>query len=246
MSNPFNTATELAIRLSTRDPNWKVQATPAIAPPPLTTSGVALDDSPATLVHVALREVTHTRTARLTIPTLTIGDTFTVTIDGNAVAYDSTGDADLNEVLESLAAAINADGTVNVIVTATAVDASDTASTGASTQIRIRGDAAADYSVDFTDSGTSVVAAIADGASCTVVPWWLMGAAPLVTAPTQWASRDRQVVQATAAFVDRYPTGGFLRGYVQTDGLVGVGADGSGVTIRSPDVALGPALVEGG
>lgn len=232
----FNTATDLAVRLSTRDPQWVVQATPATTPPGTAISGVLLNDAPATLLTVAVREETHRRTSRLVISTLNIGDTFTVTVDGTAVAYDSTGDADLAEVLTGIAAAVNANGTVAAIVTA---DGSDGA------QVVLIGDSAADYSVGFTRTGSSVIVVTADAAQCTAVIYWLMTAAPSITPPAQWFSRDAQIVLAAKGFVDRYPTGGFLRGYVHVDGLAGVPADGSEVVLRNPDVSFGPAISEG-
>ncbi len=250
MPNPFSIATELAVRTSTRDPNWQQQAVVAPATqntPPLSASyGVALDDAPATLVAMSVREEVHRRTSRLTIPTLNIGDTFTITVDSNAVNYDSTGDADLNEVLNDFAAAINADGTVGPIVTATAIDsATGLASASAADELLVVGDAAADYTVSFTRTGSSVIAIVADPQQASGTLYWLMGAAPNVTAPTQWFNREPKFVAlGPLGFVDRYPTGGFLRGYVQVTEITAVPGDGSEVTYREPVVWFGPGLAE--
>lgn len=237
MGNAFNAATEIAIRLATRDPNWVVQteANPTL-PPTSATNGQPLNDAPATLVSVQLRVAVHTRTSVITLGSLAIGDTITVTINGNAVAYDSTGDADLDEVLTSLAAAVNADGTVSPLVTAAPDTTADT--------VTVTGDGQADYSIAVTSSGATVPAVTADAAMCVIVPWWLMTAAPGSTPPPQWHNRDRQVVQGATGFIDRYPTGGFLRGYIQIPTFSGVFGDGTEVTLRSPDIQLGPGLSE--
>lgn len=237
MSNAFNAATEIAIRLATRDPNWlkQTEAAPTRAPFTLT-HGQPLGDAPATLINIALRLNTHTRTSVLSVSSLNIGDTLTVIIDGNSVAYNTTGDADLDEVLTSLADAINNDVTVGAIVTAVADTAADT--------VTITGDTQADYSVDFTSSGSTVPAVQADAAVGVAVFWWLPTAAPSVTPPGTWSSRDTQVVQGAAGFVDRFPTGGFLRGYVQIETFAGVVGDGNVVTLRPPDIWIGPGLSE--
>ena len=244
MPNPFNAATTISVQLATRNPGWRVQppVPGPLTPPQSPSHGVQLDNAPATLVHVAVRELPHRRTVRLAITALTVGDTFTTTIDGTAVAYDSTGDADVDEALVGIAAAINANGTVSPLVTATAVDANDVSGTGNSTQVKIVGDSATDYSVDFTDDGSSTVTVSGDAQQCTVGPYWLMAG---TGAPAQWANRDRQIVMAVDGFVERYPTGGFLRGYVHIDGLTAVPGDGSAMSLRVPDVYFGPGLPEG-
>jgi hypothetical protein len=49
------------------------------------------------------------------------GDVYSVTIDGNTVSYTTTGgEADIDAIRDALFAAVNADGTVNTIVTASA------------------------------------------------------------------------------------------------------------------------------
>ncbi len=240
----FSLATRLAVLLAGRDPQWVQQAVAGSdAPPATSTSGVPLNDSPSTMVYAALREDVAHRTALLSIPTLTIGDTFTVTIDGTAVVYDSTGAVDLDEVIVAIAAALNANPTVAALVTASDVDANGVEGTGASIIVRIEGDTATDFSVDFTDSGTSVVAAVADAVEATGRLYWKMGAANGITAPVAWVARETFAVQS-AGFVDRYPTGGIARAHLALTARMGAPSDGSIVTLRDPDIQIGPAVVE--
>lgn len=246
-ADSFTLATELAILLAGRAPSWRSQVVSSAltAPPVAVTDGAALDSAPRTLVAVDLREDVHRRTARLTIPTLSIGDDFTVTINGGTAVYDSVGDADLDEVVAGLAAAINADADVNTIVLATAVRASDDATTvGVRDSVKIVGLTSADYTIDFTDNGTSVVACVADASTATLRLYFALATAPGVTLPDGWRKAPTSYSIDGQGFVERFDTAGLSRMFVMLSGLDGPSGDGAAVTVRTPDVRIGPAVLE--
>lgn len=247
MADTFTLATELAVLLAGRKPNWKQQvvSNALTAPPEETTDGAYLDDAPRTLVAVDLREDVHRRTARITIPTLSIGDDFTLTINGGTAVYDSVGDLDLDEVVAGFAAAINADADVNTVVLATAVKGSDdTVVVGTRDSVKITGLTAADYTIDVTDNGTSVVAVAADPVTATLRMYFSLGAADGVTAPTGWRRGPNSYSITSTGFVERFDTAGLDRIFVQLEGLDVMPGDGTIVTARTPDVNIGPASLE--
>jgi hypothetical protein len=241
----FTTATQLAILAAGRAPVWDEQdADDALLPPSAASDGTNLQSAVRALVHVTLREDPHHRTAYLnTDGTLT--GTYTVTIDGTAVAYNATAGAPANEaaLVTAIAAAINADGTVGPLVTATAVDA-DGLTTGTLTQVRIRGDAEADYSIDFAHSAAAVITCVADLCSAEMRLWWSMGARAGSTAPTPWAWSGEEYTIDRRGLVERFDTAGLSRLFVQVSNRQGHAGDGSSVTFADPVINVGPCLSE--
>lgn len=247
-ADTFSLATQLAVLLAARAPAWRAQTASDVTSSPLALGeGAALDNAPRALVAVQLRELWSARTARLSIPTLNIGDSFQVTVSGTTVTYDSTGDANLDQVVADLAAAINANGTIAALVTAVAVRASDDSTTvGVRDSVRIRGDTPADFSVNFVrSSGTvSVVAAVADAVSGTVRLHHTLRAAAGTTAPSGWYRADVGYSISDRGLMLPLVTAGTDRLYVQVTSLTKSGSDGAGVTIRTPNVSIGPADLE--
>ena len=244
-SDIYTTATALAVLGAGRTPVWATQADAgSTAPPSLASSGVALQQALRTLVHVSLREAPHRRTARLTIPTLDLGDVYNVVIDGTTVGHDaSSGDVDLEDTITGIAAAINADGTVGALVTATPVE-SDPGVSGIDT-VLIVGDGEADFSVDFTSpSLTAVLACVADLAHATARLWWLVGARPGSSPPTLWAASGDEVAVGRRGYVERFDSAGLDRLFVQLSERAGVAGDGSIVTYPAPVISIGPCLAE--
>ena len=244
--DPFSLSLTLSILAAGRDPQWAPLTIGATAAPSSAASGVALADSLRTLLHVSLRENAAHRTSRLNVDTVDLTATYTATIDGNAVARNSgvAGDASLNDILNGLATDINADGSVNGIVTALAVNADDVADAVAATQLRLRGDGEVDYSIDFAGDGTSVVSSSTDLSELSSQLWWFAGAAPGITPPQQWAAPAEQIQIGRRGFVQRYDTAGLARLHVQVGDLRGHPSDGATVTYRAPDIQIGPCVAE--
>jgi len=238
----YTTATELAILLAGRTPVWEAQADSAV-PPSAANSGVYLESAVRALVHVSLREQAHRRTARLTIPVVDLTCVYTVRIDGTAVAYDATagGAVDLEDIVDGIAAAITADGTVNQIVTATAVDESGAA---ARDTVLIRGIGEADFGIDFTESDAATLACIADPCGAEMRLWWFMGARPGSTPPQVWAWSGELYQLDRRGRVVRLDVAGMDRLHVQLASRIGHSGDGSMVTFATPTTSIGPALSE--
>lgn len=118
MAGAFETANELVILLARRKPQWVSDAFGTVAPEG--DAGVALNDAPTALIGVVLRAVDGRLTQTLTIDSGAhdTSTTYGVTVNGNAVTQSASGDADADETASDLADAINADGTVSVIVSA--------------------------------------------------------------------------------------------------------------------------------
>ena len=239
----YTTATQLAILLAGRAPVWSTQANAgSTTPPSAGTSGTALQDAVRTLVHVSLREQAHRRTARLTVPTLDLTCVYTVTIEGTAVAYDATADgaASRQDVIEGIAAAINADGTANLIVAAS-TEMSDGVNVDT---VLIRGLAEEDWSIDFTESDSAVVACEADPARASMRLWWLPDARVGSTPPTVWAWSGEVYEVSRRGLVERFESAGLARLFVQLYDRLGDSADGSMVTYSDRVISVGPCLSE--
>jgi hypothetical protein len=242
----YTVATQLAILQAGRTPVWSVQPdTGSLLPPAAVSDGVNLQSACRVLAQVTLREDPHHRTARLdTDGTLT--GTYTVTIDGNAVAYDATAGAPANEaaLVTAIAAAISADGTVGPLVTATAVDADDT-TTGALIQVRIRGDGEEDFSIDFVHSAAAVITCVADLCEATMRPWWAMAARPGSTAPVLWSGMGDVYDVDRRGLVERFECAGLSRLFVQLYERGGHAGDhATRVTYNDPVINIGPCLSE--
>ncbi len=128
-------------------------------------NGGDVDVSTATLayVNVACREHFAWRTCYFRITTVDLTCTYTITIDGEAVAYVAN-DASLAIVLQGIVDAINADADVNTVVVAGVYDYDGD---GVDDSVRITGLTEDDYSFDGTENGTAAIELIADAVSCT-------------------------------------------------------------------------------
>lgn len=244
----YSTATELAVLAAGRAPK-QTDGASVTSEPANAGAGVYLEQAVRTLVEVTLREETHRRTVRLGITAnLDLLSTYTVTIDGTAVAYDAAAGsaADLEDVVDGIAAAINANGTVNQLVTATAVDDDDT-TTSPRTKVLIRGLSGQAYAVNFTEVGPGTnptLVALADYESCEMRLWWLAGARVGSEASGRWVAPSGPVPVSRFGFEERYDSAGLDRCHVQVLNLLGHPADGLMVTYAAPVVKIGPALSE--
>lgn len=223
-------------------PTWRTQPDAPTTFPVDDTDGISttLDDgSSATVALFALdlREVTHARTAYVTIPTWSASTTYSITVNGTTVSHDaSTGpDANRAATLSALAAAINANGTVGAIVSASVVGSS----------VRLRGLSPFAWSVDFAVSGGSGTLAVeADPESVGGLAWLAYAGGrwrPISTAffssfSTVGATIDRFEVSG----VDRLACFAIQPGGPSAD-FTGGTTDGSGVTYRATVARFGLA-----
>lgn len=247
----FSESTILAILSIGRDPSWVsggqvVSSGDVSRIPQADQDGASLADSPTTYVDVKMRLEAHRRTAYAQVTTYVQGDTLTVSINGNTVAFDTTSNATLDLAMAAFAAAINAAGNVNSLVSAVAVRKSDDSTeVGVRDAVKITGDADADYTFDFTRTGSGVIVGEADAALATVRIWTQAAGAAGVTPPTGWRrQQESYAIDGAGGFFQRFDTAAVLRMFVQLDGLDGMPGDGSAVTVRAPDVSIGPAVVE--
>ncbi len=207
MPSPFETAQSLLIRSQCRNPTWTEQAT-FNAVPTSAAAGVACNNSPAAVVCVDLRENVAHRTCYLEVSTVDLGATYTVTIDGNNVAYNGSSEApaDLDELLAGIADAINDDGTVSAIVAAT-VTSDD--------KIKLVGVGEDDYTLELTTTGTGVIDAEVDATAGTWAVYGLpvQGTNSAALAAEGKIARWRLLYGATGScdfrgFLERISTGG--------------------------------------
>ena len=118
----FDLLGELGVRGAGRDPAWKLQTGVQVGAPSTTAQGVSTKGAINARIHVALREDVAVYGSRVVITVFAGGGTYTVTVNGNAVVYDASAggdDADIAESINGIADAINGDGTVNLLVSAT-------------------------------------------------------------------------------------------------------------------------------
>lgn len=213
-------------------------------------AGVALGGALAVMADVQLREVAHARTAYVTVKTLGTAETWTTTINGTAVAFVAGGGDDLEEVAAGIAAAIMANGTVNVIVAAVveayvATGDSDPliALDGLDVVVRIRGLGEADFYINAAVSTGGDLNVQADAITATASVWYQYGGGG--AKPTGW----RRVPGTSAIAVDTggYPfplsTPSLNRVYVQLADVTGHASDGGAVT-PTATVSIGPSLYD--
>jgi len=148
--------------------NPQLEAAPlANGEPAAAAGGVDVTGATLALVKVSLREHPAYRTAYYVVTTTDLTATYTATVDGTGVAYDASAGtpANLAELVADWAAAINANGTVAALVTATATDY---AGDGVINAVRLVGIGAADYSVARTVTGIAAVSVYADASGATM------------------------------------------------------------------------------
>jgi hypothetical protein len=173
---------------------------------------------------------------------------YTVEVDGNPVVYDASVElpATLAELIQGIADAINADITVGPIVTASTDPDDNDGKT-----VLIKGDTAANYSIDASAAGgTGTIASIvADGVSFDLRLFltpgglirdgstgnpngWVM---PL---NGDWSSLDFR------GWIERFDVAGCDRAYLQVSNLDGHASDGVTVEVTLERVMIGPAVLE--
>lgn len=218
----FETLNRLGVLSVGRRPEWK-EPTSTTGAPSSSAAGVALTGAVKTLLHIALREEAHRRTARVSL-TFDAATTYRVTVDGNNV--DVAADTDEATTLQAIVDAINADATVGAIVTAAVEDG----------QVVLRGDAEADYTIATSIvSGAGEIVHTADATTCTARVWLLPGGVDGAGKPTAWVQANGGFFEGLdyRGLTERLDTAGFDRAYVEL-----LDADGD-VQVR-----LGPGVME--
>ena len=265
----FELANRLAELVTGRFPEWKrffsdiaENASPkgALGTPTTSGAGVTLQNAPKTLVSVDLRKQVHRRQVRIQIAVLDLTATYTVIVDGNSVAFDAGGAGSVTneDVIDGIAAAIAADGTVNLIVNALAIDEADLDGTPEITEVerdtvRLEGIAEGDYSIDHSATGSGVMTVYADPISADLKVWArLRGKSsdtPADSVPVpNWRiplGADAFAVSNVEGFVERFDTAGLDRFYCELENVTAFAGDAATTAvIQRGRVYIGPAIEE--
>lgn len=242
----FTLVNLLSILLTGRQPQWLAQADAAYPngiPPVAAGIGVNLSNSPKTLVDIQVREVTHARTARITI---TFDGASTYTVNGNTNAVATVGNTDVATTIADMAADITADTPAGLgdVVTATAVES--VVGGGVDTLLLV-GKANADWVL--TDAsvagGAGTITATLDRTSAL---FQVYGLPKGPGGPAVYQLLNNSAFTAPLeGWLDRFDTASVERLYVELVSFVvpadAVGASGT-LAYRDPDIWIGPAIQE--
>jgi hypothetical protein len=213
---------------------------------PLSASyGVYLENSPRTRLCVSLRTDVHRRTVWVTEDNHVAGQTYTVTVDGTAVAYASGGGDSWADVLDGLVAALPGVPAADALVTFTAEDLD---SDGTNETLVVRGKAEADYTFDASATGAATVGVQADPNTATFRTYAYYAAgtpASGSSSPSAWQLHEDAVTIGYRGHAsDMYDSAGWGRAYLEGYDLDGPAGDGASVTYDFAYLAWGPAVRE--
>lgn len=263
-ADKFDTVNDLSILLAGRRPEW-IRQIDSVYPNglPDAGSGVALRNSPRTQVLLDMREEVRHRTARIAIRVLDLTGTYRVFIDANPVDFDAAAAAAASplDVLQGWRDAINADVTVNPIVTASLEDADDD---GTDDTLVIRGDTGVDYSIGVSmPVGTAEVDVLADptGAEARIYLTDKPPKAQGVAAPNAAATgfvgtlgagdwrqpNGAQYTSGIYGFSEFFDTAGYDRLYVELFNITNPAGDSVGAPhtfTLTPRITVGPSILE--
>lgn len=244
----FETVNDLSILTVARRPQWVAQGASTGAPDG--TGGVYLQDSPKAALAILVREETHRRSGRVAI-LFDGASTYTVDIDGNAVA--TVGNIDLATTIADLAADITADTPAGAgdLVTATAVES---VVGGGIDTLLLRGKAEADFVVTLSVAGGAGTITGTLDRSGTSTRLWFTGKSPNAPGATSSGGAGVFALASGAAyvvdyrgFVERFDTAGLDRGYAELHTLTNpadVAGAAATIAYRTPDILWGPAVKE--
>ena len=246
---PYEIANLLAILAGGRYPDME-EITPAAnytGAPVGASAGASLVDTSergvlAALVKAALREYPSYRQAVVTVTNFVAGQTYTVTITGNAVAFvDVTGD--VKDTYDGLVAALAGVPAADALVSFTALDLDGD---GDSDALLVTGDVEADYGIATSTGGGG--ATMATEAEPSTADLRLYGTendstsdAPALNwnyIPSSYLALDYR------GHIQRYSVGGLQRLYAQVDNLAGHVSDGGTITYAMHGVWIGPCQLE--
>ena len=266
MADLFTTLNEVSLLLAGRRPEWLSQPDanyPNGAPD--ASSGVGLKDSPRTQVMVDLREEARHMIVRISIRELDLTDTYTVTTNGNAVAFDAAAAAAATraDVIQGIADAMNASAPTNTIVD---VEVEDRGDTGAPNTVKIIGILTPDYVLAVpATAGAAEMDVATDATTASIQIWYALKppiaagitipntTAPIPTMEGKFSSGDwRKPNGAVYAglditgFVEKFDTAGHDRLYVEVTALTDSGGVVAAPNTKTiiPRVTIGPAINE--
>jgi len=245
MASKFELVNDLSILQAGRRPEWVAQVDPAYPngmPVPGSGIGVYLQNVLKTLIKVNPREESYRRTSYITIA-FDGASTYTVDIDGNAVA--TPADTDVATTIGNMADDINADSPgAGDVVLATAIE-SDPGVSGIDTLL-LQGLAEDDYIVTLSVAGGA--GTIAGDLEYTEAKArvFFTGRQPNIGDDYQLANGATYTIDRRG-FIERFDTAGLDRCYVELFDLVEP-ADVAGAaatkTYRDPSILIGPAVLE--
>ena len=224
----FELLNRIGIRSVGRRPKWRLQEDTTGAPTSAS-SGVNITDAVKTLIHVSLREEVDKKTARIAV-TYDDNTVYRVSVDENDVDVDTDSGAiaDLDDLLQEIVDAINADVTAGDIVTAAVEDE----------EIVLRGDGedAYDLAVSIVSGGGTIEITHEDADSASVRVYLRAGGTGDV--PGAWVFGRRLLFEDLdyRGLVERISTAGSSRAYVE---VYDVEPEGAAVT-----VSVGPGAQE--
>lgn len=231
----FSLANQLLILSAGRRPAWRAQTVSddVLNPPAAASDGVALSDAVVAGVRIDLREDVAFRTVRVTFPTLDLAANITVTIAGTGVVVNGPF-ADRAAIVDALVTAINADGTVGPLVSATYEGTPhDT--------LLLTGRSSADYSVTASSSAGGTFAYAGDAASATAV-LYAIDHDTTGLLEDRWAKISNYTVDQKGISA-RQVCGGYDQLYVQLTGVQRVTNDNSAI-VMTPAIHIGPCGTE--
>lgn len=234
MAGAFEKGNLLSILAAGRKPQW-VEQTGHEGAPDSTGDGVYLENSLQTYVVVEVRENVAYRTAVFTGDGLELAIEIDLTFDGNALVVSGPFD-DTAAALAAIKAGIEADSTLNDLLTAT-LSADETTLT-------IIGKAEEDYSIDQVNAvGGGTLTCTADALTGAARVFVIMRES---NGPTnKWVmAYDADYTLGRRGFVDRFASGGQDRVYVEIYDLAGHADDGPEVVQAITAVWIGPCVVE--
>lgn len=204
MSGIFALLNRLGILSAARALDWIEQSSTADVAPSIDTDGVSVSGVLFTQFEVLTREQPAYRTTRITFSAHDAASGYNVVVNGNTVAI--VDGANIPTTIALAVNAINADGVVNLIVTAAAEARNGTTVD----TLVLRGVAEADYTCAVaTTSGTGVITSELDATGATGKFYSLAGGR---NASTSWAEiPDSEFTVGTGGIRDRMRTAGASR-----------------------------------
>jgi len=239
---------QLAVLSQGRDPGW-VNQSDYDGTPETGTAGVNVIDAIVAMVALGLRRDPAAHASRVTIDTVDLtSSTYTVTVDGNAVAYDASAEtpADQAELVEGIASAINTDGTVGGLVTATI---EDTTGDGTVDTIVLTNNTnnttTHTTSVGVSGVGSTGVISFDEDADAAKLRLWLLAdqANDTLDVPVPWLlanGGDFDTALDYRGFIERFHVAGASRVYVEAYDVTGP----SGTSNGAVQIKIGPGVLE--
>lgn len=233
----FTRANQLLILSAGRRPAWVAQASAQgnTHPPTVPSDGAALSDAVVTAIKVDLRENVAFRTTRVTISTLDLAANYTVTVDGHAVTVNGPFGSRA-ALIDALVTAINADGTVGAIVSASPEQTPHAV-------LKLEGLTSTDYSLTGSATGSGVLAFAGDAGGATALVYGIEHDTTGTLGGTWAALSGYTYTIAPAGLSGRLVTGGYDQIYVRLASVTRVTNDNSGIAMN-PAVYLGPCGTE--